>query len=100
MAERTSERVRIESNPKWIRGRHKGQSIVDSKDSRLVWEIPYYPAWYFPLDHIAAELRPNGETLRSPSRGTGTRFDIVFDGLDGSEVVLPNAAWRHSDSPV
>jgi len=100
MAERTSERVRIESNPKWIRGQHKGQSIVDSKDSSLVWEIPYYPAWYFPLEDFTAELRPNGETLRSPSRGVGTRFDIVFDGADGSEVVLPNAAWRHSDSPV
>jgi uncharacterized protein (DUF427 family) len=72
-----------------------GRSVVDSIQSRLVWEVPYYPAWYFPLSDVHAELRENGATLRSPSRGGGTRYDLVADG-----ITVPDAAWRHLDSPV
>ncbi|MDW3180279.1 MAG: DUF427 domain-containing protein [Acidimicrobiia bacterium] len=100
MAERTRERVRTASNPKWIRAKHHGRTIVDSKNVTFVWEVPYYPAWYFPVDDIAVELRENGETLRSPSRGEGTRYDVVIQAADGSEIIRPNMAWRHLDSPV
>ncbi len=96
-----STRVRTQSNPKWIRGVHGGKTIVDSRDVLFVWEIPYYPAWYFPLSDLAAELRPSGETDRSPSRGEATRFDLVLsDGEGGPDEIIPNAAWRHLDSPV
>lgn len=88
-------RVRIEPNPKWIRGVVDGVTVVDSRDARYVWEIPYFPAWYFPLDDVHADLVANGTTLRSPSRGDGTRYDLVVD-----EVTIPDAAWRHLDSPV
>ncbi len=92
-------RVRVEDNPKWIRGVVDGRLVVDSRRSRFVWEIPYYPAWYFPVDDVDAKLVETGETLRSPSRGEGTRYDMVLTGVDG-ERTLPNAAWRHLDSPV
>lgn len=88
-------RVRVESNPKWIRGSVNGRTIVDSRDARFVWEIPYYPAWYFPVDSVNGDLIENGGTVRSPSRGEGTRYDIVVDG-----TTIPDAAWRHLDSPV
>ncbi|MDH3704781.1 MAG: DUF427 domain-containing protein [Acidimicrobiia bacterium] len=93
MAER--ERVRTQPNPKWIRGTLDGHTVVDSRSSLFVWEIPYYPAWYFPLDDVAAELVANGQTLRSPSRGEGTRYDLVVDGTRVSD-----GAYRHVDSPV
>ncbi|MDH4171401.1 MAG: DUF427 domain-containing protein [Acidimicrobiia bacterium] len=88
-------RIRIEPNPKWVRGLHGGRTVVDSRRSRFVWESPYYPAWYFPLDDVRAELVPNGETVRSPRRGEGTRYDVVVDGTR-----LADVAWRHVDSPV
>ena len=91
----TKERVRIAANPKRVRGMHRGHTVVDSTNARFVWEIPYYPAWYFPVSDVAGELRANGETLRSPSRGEGTRYDLVIDGS-----FIPNAAYRHLDSPV
>lgn len=72
-----------------------GVPLVDSTQSRFVWEVPYYPAWYFPLDAIAGELVANGTSVRSPSRGEGTRYNIVIDDL-----TLADAAWRHADSPV
>ncbi|MGI9600501.1 MAG: DUF427 domain-containing protein [Acidimicrobiales bacterium] len=88
-------RVRVEANPKWVRGMLGGRTVVDSRRSRFVWEVPYYPAWYFPLEDVAAELRPNGEMSRSTSRGPGTRYDMVVDGVERAD-----AAWRHVDSPV
>ncbi|MGB0112590.1 MAG: DUF427 domain-containing protein [Ilumatobacteraceae bacterium] len=88
-------RVRIEPNPKWIRGTVGGRTVVDSRDARFVWEVPYYPAWYFPLADVDATLIDNGTTLRSPSRGDGTRYDLVV-----GDITIPDAAWRHLDSPV
>jgi uncharacterized protein (DUF427 family) len=88
-------RVRVESNPKWIRGTHNGLTVVDSRDTRFVWEVPYYPAWYFPVDSVNGDLVANGGTVRSPSRGEGTRYDLVVDG-----ITIPDAAWRHVSSPV
>lgn len=88
--------LRIEPSPKRIRGFHGGRLVVDSAEVRLVWEIPYFPWWYFPLADVRAELRENGTVLRSPQRGPGTRYDLVLE--DGS--VIADAAWRHVDSPV
>lgn len=88
-------RVRIEPNPKWIRGTLQGRTVVDSTTVQLVWEVPYYPAWYIPVDDLDAQLEPNGRSFRSPSRGDGTRYDVVVGGN-----VIADAAWRHLDSPV
>lgn len=88
-------RVRIEPNPKWIRGVVDGATVVDSRDVRFVWEIPYYPAWYMPVADVAGELVANGGTVRSPSRGEGTRYDLVV-----GDRTVADAAWRHLDSPV
>ncbi len=88
-------RIRIERNPKWVRGVNHGRTVVDSRDVRLVWENPYYPAWYIPVDDVAGELVANGNTLRSPRRGEGTRYDLVVDGDSTAD-----AAWSHVDSPV
>jgi len=91
----TTPRVRIESNPKRIRAVADGTTVVDSTESRYVWEIPYYPAWYFPVADVQARLVERDQTLRSASRGDGTRYDVVLP-----RRTLPDAAWRHLDSPV
>ena len=88
-------RVRVEPNPKWIRGVVDGVTVVDSTRAQFVWEVPYYPAWYFPVDDVAGELVANGGTVRSPSRGEGTRYDLAV-----GERTIADAAWRHVDSPV
>jgi len=32
--------------------------------SVLVWEVPYYPAYYVPLADVRAALEPDGETVQ------------------------------------
>lgn len=91
-----AERVRIEDSPKRVRAYLGGRPVADSTAVKLVWEIPYYPAYYFPTADVdLAALVPSGATARSPSRGEATRYHVE---VDGARAEL--AAYRHLDSPV
>lgn len=86
--------IRTMPNQKWVRGRVAGKTIVDSREVHFVWENPFYPAWYFPLEAIDGELIPNGRTTESASRGSGTRYDLV-----SGEVTRADVAVRYLDAP-
>ena len=43
-------RVRIEESSRWVRALLGGEVVVDSKAPLMVWEIPYYPTYYFPRE--------------------------------------------------
>jgi uncharacterized protein (DUF427 family) len=89
-------RVRIEPSPKWVRAYLGGIAIADSTRAQLVWEIPYYPTYYFPAEDVRTDLLvATGETKRSPSRGDGQLYDIK-----AGDRVAERAAVRHLDSPV
>ena len=54
-----------------------GKLIADTKRLKLVWEVPYYLAYYFPREDVRMELlTPNGRTRRSPSPGDAHNFTI------------------------
>ncbi len=73
----TRERVRIEDGPKRVRTYLGGELIADTKRPKLVWEVPYYPAYYFPQADARMELlSPNGHTRRSTSRGEAHNFNV------------------------
>jgi uncharacterized protein (DUF427 family) len=91
----TGAAVRIEPCAKRIRAYLAGQVAADSRDAFLVWEIPYYPAYYLPVPDVSASLAPTGKTEHSPARGDATLYDVVLDG-----ATAPGAARRYLDSPV
>jgi uncharacterized protein (DUF427 family) len=87
---------RIEESAKRVRVIFGGEPIADSVGARLVWEIPHYPAYYFPVDDVRTDLLvATGETKRSPSRGDGRLFTVKAGGREAVD-----AAWRYEDSPV
>ena len=89
-------RIRLESGAKRVRAYLGGELIVDSTRPVLVWEVPYYPAYYFPLDDVRTELlEPDGGVAHSPSRGDGATFTVR-----AGEREAPRAAWRYQDSPI
>ena len=45
-------RVRIEPSPKWVRAYLGGTAVADSTRAMLVWEVPYYPTYYFPAEDV------------------------------------------------
>jgi uncharacterized protein (DUF427 family) len=77
-----AETVRVERGAKRVRAYLGGELVVDSSSPLLVWEVPYYPTYYFPEPHIRAELvDEGGEQLHSPSRGDAK--DPVGEGRQG-----------------
>jgi uncharacterized protein (DUF427 family) len=82
MAQETTARgrVRIEQGHKRVRAYLNGALVADTVRPFLVWELPYYPAYYFPVEDVRAQLLPTGKTEHSPSRGDAELFDVVTDG--------------------
>jgi len=61
-----------------------GEVIADSTNVLLVWEIPYYPTYYFPVADVAMDLLVDtGETKSSPSRGDATFYAVKSGGAEG-----------------
>lgn len=95
MSEAKRGRVKIEPSQKRVRAYLAGRPVVDTVAPRLVWEKPYYPTYYLPLEDMRAKLEANGETSHSPSRGDATVYDVVIDGHTAKA-----AALRYPDSPL
>jgi len=87
--------VRAEAGRKRIRAYLAGHLVADTRHPSLVWEIPYYPAYYLPLGDVTAELVPTGKTEHSPSRGEAELYDVRVAGH-----VAEGAARRYPDSPL
>ncbi|MEU5876968.1 DUF427 domain-containing protein [Spirillospora sp. NPDC047279] len=87
--------MRIERSGKRVRAYLGGRVVVDTVRPSLVWEVPYYPAYYVPLADVRADLVEVGPGERSPSRGESTTYTIKVDGHEAA-----GAATRYPDSPV
>ncbi len=78
MTTKTRGRVRVEDTHKRVRVQIAGVTVADSTAVKMVWEIPYFPTYYFPQRDVRLDLlTDSGETKRSPSRGTADLFDIT-----------------------
>lgn len=60
-----------------------------------MWEIPYYPTYYVPVEDVRAELVEDGPGTHSPSRGDATAYTVKVDGTERA-----GAALRYADSPI
>jgi uncharacterized protein (DUF427 family) len=73
-----------------------GELVADTTRPLLVWEVPYYPAYYVPAQDVRSDvLAATATTSRSPSRGTAQHFTV---SAGGKEAV--DAAWTYPDSPI
>ncbi len=87
--------VRVERGAKRVRAYLGGVIVVDSITPLLVWEVPYYPTYYFPDSDVRADLVADGGNLHSPSRGDAKTLSVL---AGGSRAV--GAAARYVDSPI
>jgi uncharacterized protein (DUF427 family) len=86
-------RVRLEHGTKRIRAYLGGEVVADTTRPLLVWEKPYFPTYYFPLDDVHTDLlSADGSIVES--RGDGQSFTIR---AGGKEAV--GAALRYEQSP-
>lgn len=90
------ERAHIEDGPKRVRAYFGRELVADTRHLKLVWEVPYYPAYYFPRQDVRMDLLTlNGRIQHSPSRGDAHNFTIKAGGREGVD-----AAWHFPESPV
>jgi uncharacterized protein (DUF427 family) len=88
--------VRVERGAKRVRAYLGGEVVVDSISPLLVWEVPYYPTYYFPESDVRAELLADGTAdLHSPSRGDAKTLSVV-----AGDSRVSAAAARYEDSPI
>jgi len=96
MSTDTRGRVKVERGAKRVRVVLGGKIIADTTRPLLVWEIPYYPAYYLPREDVVADvLVPSGDTGHSPSRGDS----VVYDVRAGDREA-PGAAQEYPESPI
>jgi len=89
-------RVRVEQGAKRVRAYLAGVVVADSIRPRLVWEVPYYPAYYFPVEDVRIDLLvPTATVTHSPSRGDAQHFTIKAGDRDAED-----AALRYVGSPI
>jgi len=85
-------RVRVEHASKRVRVMLGGEMVADTTSPLLVWEVPYYPTYYFPPGDVRAELlAPTGETRDSPSRGRATQYVVKAGDAEGAAYAFHDA---------
>ena len=88
-------RVGIEHGSKRIRAYLGGELVADTTSPLLVWEKPYYPAYYFPVSDVRTELlQADGGAVHSPSRGDARTYTVRANGKEA-----PHGALRYDESP-
>ncbi|MGW5162232.1 DUF427 domain-containing protein [Nonomuraea wenchangensis] len=89
-------RVRVERTAKRVRAYLGGRAVADTTAALLVWEVPYYPTYYFPLGDVdESALKATGATKHSPSRGEGVVHTVTSGAAEA-----PDAALTFPDSPL
>ena len=92
----TRGQVRTEPGAKRVRAYLGGEVVADTIHPVLVWEVPYYPAYYFPVGDVRTDLlEPDDAVAHSPSRGDGQTYTVTAGGKRE-----PAAALRYTDSPI
>ena len=86
-----SDRVRVEPCAKRVRAVWGDEVVADSSAALLVWEVPYYPTYYFPSSDVRTELlTPTTGSGGSPSPGEASRYTVKAGAAQG-------AAYRVQD---
>ena len=87
---------RIEEGQKRVRVYLGGEVVADTTRPRLVWEVPHYPQYYFPIDDVRTDLLvAMGDTKTSPTLGAARLFTVKAGGKEATA-----AAWRYEDAPM
>lgn len=78
-------RIKVETSARRVRVMLGGEIVADTKAPLLVWEVPYYPTYYFPATDVNGDLLvETGETKKSPSRGEATQYAVKVNGSEGT----------------
>ena len=85
----------FESSPRRMRGLFAGETVVDSRRVKLLYEHGHLTRCYFPRADVRMDLLERSEhTTHSPKKG-----DAVYWHLRAGGRTVENAAWSYPDPP-
>lgn len=91
VADRPAHALYFESSPRRVRGVVAGETVVDSRDVKLLHETGLLPVWYFPEADVRAEfLRPSDHHTTCPFKGEASYMSLAV-----GDLVNENAAWYY-----
>ena len=76
---------RVEESPRWVRGRLGGETVVDSKRVKLLYESDRLPVWLFPEEDVRLDRIPDEAVRRHDGM-----VHVEFGALD---------EWFEEDEP-
>lgn len=83
--------MRAEPSPKRVRAVYGGQVVADTLRPMLVWEVPYYPAYYLPAEDVRTDLLPAGALRYGEPPGLEGWVRLAWHAMD---------AWFEEDEQV
>jgi len=69
-------RDRVEPAPRRVRGVLNGVVVFDTRHALYVWEVPYYPQYYIPLEDVVGDLLVDEGREMSLRLGTARRHGV------------------------
>jgi uncharacterized protein (DUF427 family) len=83
----------FEDQPRRIRARFAGETVVDSRRAKLLHEHTKLPVFYFPEDEVRTDLlEPSDHRTRCPWKGEASHHTLRV-----GDAVSENAAWSYPD---
>lgn len=71
----------LEDVPKRIRGMLAGETIVDTRGGKMLYETGEFPQWYLPVDDILPDvLEAQDQRTSDPLKGERTSYDLRAGG--------------------
>jgi uncharacterized protein (DUF427 family) len=72
----------VEPAPRRVRATLGGDQVFDTTEARYVWEWPYYPQYYIPVDDIDPRSLVDEQHDQRLHQGTARRHGLHAGGLD------------------
>ena len=70
-------RGRVEPSPRRVRGFVGDKLIFDTMSARYVWEVPYYPQYYIPLDDVQPSALQDDNHPQTVQFGPSRLFSVI-----------------------
>ncbi len=86
---------RVEPVPRRIRAFIAGVPMLDTIRALYVWEWPYYPQFYVPVEDVTSGILVDEGTTQNSRRGT-----IALHGVQLGAVQRAHCAKVHHESPI
>ena len=77
----------VEPAPRRVRATLGGEQIFDTTSARYVWEVPYYPQYYIPLEDVDMRFVIDEGHAQSTRQGTAHRHSLRAGGMEHAGAV-------------